>query len=69
MSPPDEPAVAVRDHAWIMAEAERLEALGETARRDARDPVSQPIINAWLDAMGETDSRFTEGVAPPAMAS
>jgi uncharacterized OB-fold protein len=51
-----------------MAETERLKTLGETPRRDARDPVSQPIINAWLDAMGETDPRFTEGVAPPAMA-
>ncbi len=58
----------VHDHDWIMAETERLKALGETARRDARDAVSQPIINAWLDAMGETDPRFTEGVAPPAMA-
>ena len=68
MSRPDERAVEARDHDWIMSEAERLKALGETARRDARDPVSQPIINAWLDAMGETDPRFTEGVAPPAMA-
>ena len=56
------------DHDWIMAEAERLKALGETAPRQARDPVNQPIINAWLDAIGETDPRFTEGVAPPAMA-
>ena len=68
MNRPDERAVEARDHDWIMSEAERLKALGETARRDARDPVSQPIINAWLDAMGETDPRFTEGVAPPAMA-
>ena len=58
----------VRDHDWIMKEAERLKALGETERREARDPVSQPIINAWLDAIGETDPRFTQGVAPPAMA-
>src|SRR5205823_6382923 len=41
---------------------------GETEPRLARDPVSQPIINAWLDAIEETDARFTEGVAPPAMA-
>src|SRR5687768_15129280 len=51
-----------------MAEAERLKALGETERRAARDPVSQPVINAWLDAMEDTDPRFTQGVAPPAMA-
>ncbi len=63
--PPVEP---VDTHDWIMAEAERLKALGETAAREARDPVSQPIINAWLDAIDETDARFTKGVAPPAMA-
>ncbi len=55
-------------HDWIMRETERLKALGETERRAARDPVSQPIINAWLDAMEETDPRFTRGVAPAAMA-
>jgi uncharacterized protein len=57
-----------RDHDWILGETERIKALGETERRLARDPVSQPIINAWLDAIDETDKRFTEGVAPPAMA-
>jgi uncharacterized protein len=30
--------------------------------------VSQPVINAWLDAIDESDPRFTAGVAPPAMA-
>jgi uncharacterized protein len=61
-------AEEVRDHDWIMKEAERLKSLGETERREARDPVSQPIINAWLDAIEETDPRFTQGMAPPAMA-
>jgi uncharacterized OB-fold protein len=55
-------------HARILSETERIRALGETAPRLARDPVSQPIINAWLDAIDETDPRFTEGLAPPAMA-
>jgi uncharacterized OB-fold protein len=55
-------------HDRIMEETERIKALGETAPRLARDPVSQPIINAWLDAIDETDPRFTDGVAPPAMA-
>ena len=64
----DNPSVETRDHDWILAETERLKALGETERREARDPVSQPIINAWLDAMEETDPRFTQGTAPPAMA-
>jgi uncharacterized OB-fold protein len=58
----------VRDHDWIMAEAERLKALGETEPRLARDPVNQPMVNNWLEALGETDPRFAEGVAPPAMA-
>jgi uncharacterized OB-fold protein len=58
----------VRDHDWIMAEAERLRARGETEPRLARDPVNQPMINNWLEALGETDPRFAEGVAPPAMA-
>jgi uncharacterized OB-fold protein len=57
-----------RDHDWIVSETERIKALGETAPRLARDPVSQPVINAWLDAIDETDPRFGEGVAPPAMA-
>jgi len=55
-------------HDWIMAEAERLKALGETERRLARDPVNQPMINNWLEALGETDARFSQGEAPPAMA-
>lgn len=59
---------AVRDHGWIMARVEEMKALGETAPRPARDAVNQPMINNWLEAMGETDPRFTEGLAPPAMA-
>jgi uncharacterized OB-fold protein len=58
----------VRDHDWIMAETERLKALGATEPRFARDPVSQPVINAWLDAIEDADPRWTQGEAPPAMA-
>ncbi len=58
----------VRDHEWIMAQAERLKSLGETEPRVARDAVSQPVINTWLDAIDEHDERFGDGVAPPAMA-
>jgi uncharacterized OB-fold protein len=65
MSPADD---VQHDQAWIEQETKRIQALGETAPRLARDPVSQPIINAWLDAIDETDGRFTEGLAPPAMA-
>jgi uncharacterized OB-fold protein len=56
------------DHDWIMAETERLRALGETEPRLARDPVNQPMINNWLEAIGESDARFRRGEAPPAMA-
>ena len=38
-----------------MAEAERIKALGETGAGLARDPVNQPTIDTWLDAMDETD--------------
>ncbi|HET7349831.1 MAG TPA: OB-fold domain-containing protein [Marmoricola sp.] len=57
-----------RDHALIMARCEEMKARGETYPRLARDPVNQPMINNWLEAIGETDPRFTEGEAPPAMA-
>jgi uncharacterized OB-fold protein len=58
----------IRDHDWIMTETERLKALGATEPRFARDPVSQPVINAWLDAIEDADPRWTQGEAPPAMA-
>ena len=51
-----------------MAEAERIRARGETAGRQARDPVNQPTINNWLEAMGYDDPRFRAGEAPPSMA-
>ncbi|GGO68957.1 FAS1-like dehydratase domain-containing protein [Nocardioides deserti] len=55
-------------HERIMAEAERIEALGEAAEREARDPVNQPTINNWLEAMGNTNPRWQAGEAPPSMA-
>ena len=58
----------VRDHRWIMARIEELKAIGETEPRLARDPVNQPMVNNWLEAICETDPRFREGEAPPAMA-
>ncbi len=57
----------VRDHDWIMAQVEELKARGESGPRPGRDPVNQPMINNWLEAIGETDPRFTAGEAPPAM--
>lgn len=57
-----------RDHDWIMARVEEMTARGETTPRPARDPVNQPMIDHWLEAIGETDPRYRKGVAPPAMA-
>jgi uncharacterized OB-fold protein len=57
-----------RDHDWIMARVEEIKALGESEPKPARDPINQPMINNWLEAIGETDPRFTTGEAPPAMA-
>jgi len=54
------------DHGEIMAAAERIKAV--KSAREARDPVSQPIINNWLEAMGVENPRFTSGEAPPSMA-
>jgi len=59
-----EPAV----HERVMAEAERIKALGEGAERLSRDEVNQPTINNWVEAMGITNPRWQSGEAPPAMA-
>lgn len=62
----------------ILAEAERIVALGECAPRLARDPVNQPMVNNWIEALGETNPVYVDEdaaraaghdgiVAPPAM--
>ena len=55
-------------HERIMAEAERIKALGEASESLAPYPVNQPTIGAWLDAMGYDHERFRNGEAPPSMA-
>lgn len=55
-------------HVEIMAEAERIKAFGEAAERTGRDPVNQPTINNWLEAMGNDNPRYRAGEAPPSMA-
>jgi hypothetical protein len=55
-------------HDRIMAEAERIKALGEAAESMAPYPVNQPTIGTWLDAMGYDNKRFRGGEAPPSMA-
>ncbi|MBM5810452.1 MAG: hypothetical protein FJ191_00580 [Gammaproteobacteria bacterium] len=44
-------------------------AIGHTVwpARVAREPVNQPMINAWCDAIGETNPRYRAGFAPAAM--
>jgi uncharacterized OB-fold protein len=62
----------------IRAEADRIKALGESVPRVARDPVNLPIIENWVEAIGDTNPVYTDAayaaasvhsglVAPPAM--
>ena len=55
-------------HDEIMAEAERIKALGEASESQAPYEVNQPTIGTWLDAMGYDNERFRAGEAPPSMA-
>ena len=60
--------VAPDVHQRVMAEAERIRGWGEAAERWARDPVNQPTISNWVEAMGNDNPRWREGEAPPSMA-
>ncbi len=65
-------------HEWIMARTAELMARGETQPRPGRDPVNQPTVHTWLDAIGDDnpiyrdtpEARKLHGgpVAPTAMA-
>lgn len=55
-------------HELIVAEADRIIALGEASESRAPYPVNQATIGTWLDAMGYVNARFTSGEAPPSMA-
>ncbi|SFB46140.1 hypothetical protein SAMN05216266_112150 [Amycolatopsis marina] len=63
----------------VRAEAERVAARGPSARRPARDPVNQAMVNNWVEAIGDANPVYTDAetavtsghsgpVAPPAMA-
>jgi uncharacterized OB-fold protein len=54
------------DKAAIEKAAARIAEKGECAPRPARDPVNLPMINNWLEAIGDEHPGYTE-VAPPAM--
>jgi uncharacterized OB-fold protein len=51
----------------VPAEAERIRALGPSSPRTARDPVNQPMINNWTEALRDENPLYSQGVAPPAM--
>ena len=55
-------------HERIMAEAERLQALGEASESMAPYPVNEATIGTWMDAMDYRNKRFEDGEAPPSMA-
>ena len=63
----------------IGAAAERIVAAGQSKPVDGRDPVNQPMINNWVEAIGDTNPIYVDAdaakaagfdavVAPPAMA-
>jgi uncharacterized protein len=65
--------------AAIMEAAARIAAAGECPARAARDPVNLPMINNWVEALGDANPVYTDAglaarsvhgglVAPPAMA-
>jgi uncharacterized OB-fold protein len=64
--------------AAILAAAQRVQAAGESTRRVARDPVNLPMINNWVEAIGDASPIYVSEpaaveaghdglVAPPAM--
>ncbi|MFI0467069.1 bifunctional MaoC family dehydratase N-terminal/OB-fold nucleic acid binding domain-containing protein [Saccharopolyspora sp. 5N102] len=63
----------------ILAAADRIQQRGPSAPRAARDPVNLPMINNWVEAIGDANPVYTSAadaaasvhggpVAPPAMA-
>jgi uncharacterized OB-fold protein len=49
--------------------ADDVAARGESARRPGPDPVNEPMIRHWVEAIGDTNPLYAGGeVAPPAMA-
>ena len=55
----------------ILAKVEEIKARGYTAAREGNDPVNEPMIRHWAEAMGDMNPRWQPGPdceAPPAMA-
>lgn len=51
----------------VLDEAARIRAAGTSAPRLARDPVNQPMVNNWTEALGDENPLYSQGIAPPAM--
>jgi uncharacterized protein len=62
----------------IPAAADRIKAAGESVARRGRDPVNRPMINNWVEALGDANPIYVDAaaaraagpdgvVAPPAM--
>lgn len=47
----------------IVDAAERVKAAGVSAPRAARDPVNQPMISNWIEALGDTNPVYVDEVA------
>jgi uncharacterized protein len=71
--------VTADSSAAVRAAAARVAAAGESAAQPARDPVNLPMINNWVEAIGDANPVYTDAefaarsvhaglVAPPAMA-
>lgn len=67
------------DEQMITERAAAIKAGGDSVPRFARDPVNQPMVNNWVEAMGDANPVYTDPdlaersvhkglVAPPAMA-
>ena len=50
-------------HERIMAAGERIAATGETAPRAGRDPVNQPMIHNWVEAIGDANPPLPSATA------
>ena len=62
----------------VLERAAQIRALGESARRLARDPINQAMVNNWVEAIGDANPIYVSAdaaraaghdgpVAPPAM--
>ena len=55
----------------ILMKAEEIKARGSSPAREGHDPVNEPMIRHWAEAIGDTNPRWRPGPdceAPPAMA-